>query len=129
MLISNYGLDCEKPKKLDIVISATGNHQCLVFSDVIEFASWPIENEFFKWNDKGFRHNLKLFISPEKLNRWAKFFYKTAGLNDSVFVFDVNGTSWNINGNVVSDNLQASLEGNGCVLELIFDEKNMKRWN
>jgi hypothetical protein len=126
-LIDSLYTECRQPKKIEIVASATGNHQCLVFRDVIEFTSQPIESGFEKWRNKAFRNTIKLFVAPDKIRQWVKFLYKTVYLNESVFVFDIDGTAWSVDGKNISNNLHTSAEaGMGCVLELIFDEEKME---
>jgi hypothetical protein len=126
-ITSVYGIGCEQSNPINIVVSATGNHQCLVFNNVVEFTSQPIEFGFEKWRNKSFRNTINLFISPDKIRRWVKFLYKTIHLNKAVFVFDIDGVAWSIDGKNISHNLHTSAtEGKGYVLELIFNEDNME---
>lgn len=126
-LIKSLHVECDHPKKMDIVVSATGNHQCLVFRDVIEFTSQPIESGFEKRQNRSFRNTINLFIAPDKIRRWVKFLYKTVYLNEAVFVFDIDGNTWSVDGRNISNNLHTSATaGNGYIVELIFNEENME---
>ena len=126
-LIDSLHIQCNQSKNIDIVVSATGKHQCLVFRDVIEFTSHPIESGFEKWRNKAFRNTINLFVAPDKIRRWVKFLYKTVYLNEAVFVFDIDGVAWSVDGRNISNNLHTSAEvGRGYILELIFNEENME---
>lgn len=114
---------------MDIIVSATGNHQCLVFRDVIEFTSHPIEPNYAILRPiiARFRNTVTLFIAANKISKWARFMYKTAYLNNAVFVFDIDGVARRVDGKNIDNNLHTSAEnGNGYIVELIFNEENME---
>lgn len=126
-LIRSLHIECDHPKKMDIVVSATGNHKCLVFNNVIEFTSNPIKRVFGEGKELEFRNTINLFIASDKIRQWVKFLHKTVYLKEAVFLFDINGVVWSVDGRNISNNLHISATtGSGYILELIFNEENME---